>query len=71
MSLSPEQHDELTRLLADELRAAWGAAVARGVTPEALAEELEQRRLAVESALDDAQGHRDDPVQRPGVGEQR
>ena len=71
MSLSPEQRDELRRLLEDELRSAWRAAAARGAGPEALAETAEDRRLAVESSFDDAYGRRDDPVQRPGVGEQR
>lgn len=71
MSLSPEQQDELRRLLAEELRAAWRAAAARGATPEAMATAVEDRRAAVESALDDAYGRRDDPVERPGVGEQR
>jgi hypothetical protein len=71
VSLSPEQRDELRRLLADELRSAWRAAAARGATPESMAELVEDRRVAVESALDDAYGRRDDPVEHPGVGEQR
>ena len=70
MSLSPEQHDELRRLLADELRAACHAAAARGATPEAIAATVEDRRAAVRSGLDDAYGRGDDPVERPGVGEQ-
>jgi hypothetical protein len=71
VSLSPEQHDELSRLLAEELRAAWCAAAARGATPETLAEMVESRRRALASSLDDPYDRRDDPVERPGVGEQR
>jgi hypothetical protein len=73
MSLSPEQRDELQRLLADELRAAWGTAVADGATPAAIAEVIDERRRAVESSLtvgDDAYGRRDDPVDGGGIGEQ-
>jgi hypothetical protein len=46
MSLSPEQRDELQRLLADELRAAVRAAADRG---DAAADLLDERRRAMES----------------------
>jgi len=65
MSLSPEQRDDLQRLLEDELRAAWRTAVASGVPPEEIADLVAERRLAVESAL----GTGDDPTPGPGHGE--
>ena len=70
MSLSPEQRDELQRLLTDELRAAVRAAAVRGAGVAGL---LDERRRAVESLAagdcpDDLPG---DPFPGGGVGEQR
>jgi hypothetical protein len=70
MSLSDRQRDELHRLLADELRAAWSAAVADGVSPGTLAEMLDERRAAIRSPTpaasasppaEDVPGRGDDP----------
>ena len=70
MSLSPEQRDELQRLLTDELRAAVRAAADRGAGVASL---LDERRRAVEllTAGDDPEDLPDDPFPGGGVGEQR
>jgi hypothetical protein len=68
MSLSPEQRDDLRQLLEDELRAAWRAAVERGVPPEEVAELVADRRRAVAAAFGVAD---DDPVPGRAAGEQR
>lgn len=47
MSLSPQQRDELRRLLAEELRAAWQAA-AEDPAPTPVVAEAEDRLRAVE-----------------------
>jgi hypothetical protein len=70
MSLSPEQSDDVRRLLADELRSAWLTAVERGVSPAALADILDERRRALAASVaagDDPHDLRDDPVNDPGV----
>jgi hypothetical protein len=48
MTLSPQQRDELRRLLADELRAAWQQAAAEELLPVGPATEAEDRLRAVE-----------------------
>ena len=70
MSLSPEQSDDVRRLLAEELRSAWLTAVEQGVSPAALADILDERRRALAASVaagDDPHDLRDDPVNDPGV----
>ncbi|MFI6072271.1 hypothetical protein ACIA5C_11845 [Actinoplanes sp. NPDC051343] len=47
MSLSPEQRDDLHRLLAAELSDAWRTAADDGAGPTDLADMLDERRRAV------------------------
>lgn len=65
MSLSPEQRDDLQRLLEDELLAAWRAAAADGARPAEFASAVEERRRALASGevSADPPGDGDDPVQ--------
>lgn len=54
MSLTPEQRDNLRRLLAHELRAAWHTAVDGGASPAVLADLVDERRRAMDpSEADD------------------
>jgi hypothetical protein len=71
VSLSPEQSEELRRLLTDELRNAWRTAVEQGVSPEALADIVDQRRRAIAASVtaDDPHDLNDDPVDDPGVAD--
>jgi len=61
MSLTPEQRDNLRRLLAHELRAAWHTAVDGGASPAALADLVDERRRAMDSPApedeDSGEGH--------------
>jgi len=61
MSLTPEQRDNLRRLLAHELRAAWHTAVDGGASPAALADLVDERRRAMDSPApedeDPREGH--------------
>ena len=66
MSLSPEQSDDVRKLLADELRHAWLTAVEQGVSPAALADIVDERRRAL-AAGDDPRDLRDDPVDGAGT----
>ena len=47
MSLSPEQRDDLHRLLAAELEDAWRTAADDGAGPAELADMVDERRRAV------------------------
>jgi hypothetical protein len=47
MSLSPEQRDDLNRLLAAELADAWRTAADDGAGPDELADMVDERRRAV------------------------
>ena len=47
MSLSPQQRDDLRRLLATELEDAWRTAAGDGAGPAELAEMVDERRKAV------------------------
>jgi hypothetical protein len=47
MSLSPQQRDDLHRLLASELEDAWRTAADDGAGPDELADMLDERRQAV------------------------
>ena len=47
MSLSPEQRDDLHRLLAAELEDAWRTAADDGAAPAQLADMVSERRRAV------------------------
>lgn len=81
MSLSPEQRDDLRRLLAAELRSACHAAAAEGATAETLGGLLERNLRAVRDSCgpgparspghgDHGQDRGDDPLAGGGVGEQ-
>ena len=50
MSLTPEQRDNLRRLLAHELRTAWHTAVDGGASPAALADLVDERRRAMDQS---------------------
>ena len=50
MSLTPEQRDNLRRLLAHELRTAWHTALDGGASPAALADLVDERRRAMDPA---------------------
>jgi hypothetical protein len=47
MSLTPQQRDDLHRLLANELEDAWRTAADDGAGPDELADMLDERRRAV------------------------
>jgi hypothetical protein len=47
MSLSPQQRDDLHRLLAAELEDAWRTAADDGAGPDQLADMVDERRRAV------------------------
>ncbi|MEU4221971.1 hypothetical protein [Actinoplanes sp. NPDC026623] len=79
MSLSPEQRDDLQRLMADELRAVWRSAVSKGASPATLGRMVDERRRAITTSLtagddpavsDDADDLVRDPVDGPAVGDQ-
>jgi hypothetical protein len=70
MSLTEKQRQELHRMLADELRAAWSAALADGMPRAALAAMVDARRAAVRAgAGDDVPDLGDHPVNDLRVGE--
>jgi hypothetical protein len=72
VSLSPEQSDDVRRLLADELRSAWLTAVEQGVSPAALADIVDERRRAVAASVaagDDPPDLGDDPVNDAGAAD--
>jgi hypothetical protein len=48
MSLTPQQRDDLHRLLAAELENAWRTAADDGAGPDELADMLDERRRAVQ-----------------------
>ena len=50
MSLSPEQRDDLARLLAAELEDAWRTAADDGAGPDELAGMVDERRRAVRNS---------------------
>ncbi|GAA0723936.1 hypothetical protein Drose_01880 [Dactylosporangium roseum] len=47
--LSPEQRDQLARLIAAELAALREAALAAGAAPESVAETVEERRRLIDA----------------------
>lgn len=53
MSLTPEQRDNLRRLLAHELRTAWHTALDGGASPAALADLVDERRRAMDPSDQD------------------
>ena len=72
MSLSPEQSDDVRKVLADELRNAWLTAVEQGVSPAALADIVDERRRALAASVaagDDPHDLRDDPIDDQGVAD--
>jgi hypothetical protein len=72
VNLSPEQSDDVRRLLTDELRSAWLAAVEQGVSPAALADIVDERRRAIAASVaggDDPHDRCDDPVDDAGAAD--
>ena len=63
MSLSPEQRDDLQRLLEEELRAAWRAAAATGSRPAEFARAVEERLRALASGTASNDPCGDDPAE--------
>ena len=75
MELTPEQREQIQRLLEEELRAAWRAAAERGATQADVADLVDDRRHALDFLLLDAtqddQHRTNDARDGDGVGERR
>jgi hypothetical protein len=56
MTLTPQQADNLRRLLAYELQAAWHTAMDKGASPVDLADQLDERRRQMQDSSDDSFG---------------
>lgn len=77
---SPEQRELLQRIITAELRRLWDEAASAGISADALADVIEQRRQAILSALtgtsdpsrpvgtDDVQNSSDNPVDDGRIG---
>jgi len=65
MSLSPQQRDDLHRLLTAELEDAWRTAADDGAGPDELAGMVDERRRAIRISAGSSDGVGEKTVRRP------